>query len=79
MDLDWQPFPILISKVGTTMTSAEACNNIQYQVNFSNNYVNDMGVIVYVPLPRAEKGTITDFDTGANLYPRLNPTLVSAE
>ncbi|GHV26113.1 hypothetical protein FACS1894176_06170 [Bacteroidia bacterium] len=63
MDLDWQPFPILMSKVGTTMTSAEACNNIQYQVNFSNNYVNDMGVVVSIPLPRAERGTITDYDT----------------
>ncbi|MDR0607827.1 MAG: DUF11 domain-containing protein [Candidatus Peribacteria bacterium] len=77
--IEYQPYPVLISRVTAVTPKAEACGNVKYQVNFTNNYVNDMGVVLYVPLPRAEAGTITGYDESLDLYPRLNPLFVSAE
>jgi hypothetical protein len=77
--LHYVPFPVLTAKVSLAGSKAETCNNITYQVNFTNNYVNDMGVVLYVPLPRAEAGTITGYDESLDLYPRLNPVFVRAE
>ncbi|MDR2416179.1 MAG: hypothetical protein LBD75_06335 [Candidatus Peribacteria bacterium] len=76
--LEYQPYPVLVSKVSPITPKVEACSNVHYQVNFTNNYVNDMGVILYVPLPRAEAGTITGYDESLDLYPRLNPIFVNA-
>jgi uncharacterized repeat protein (TIGR01451 family) len=77
--LEYLPYPVVLSRVSPLIPSVEACSNATYSVNFANNYVNDMGVVLRVPLPRAEAGTITGYDEDLDLYPRLNPTFVSAE
>ncbi|MDR0607851.1 MAG: hypothetical protein LBG52_05970 [Candidatus Peribacteria bacterium] len=77
--LEYLPYPVLMSKVTPMTSKVEACQNVTYSVNFTNNYVNDMGVVLRVPLPRAEAGTITGYDESLNGYPKLNPLFVSAE
>ncbi|MDR2416511.1 MAG: hypothetical protein LBD75_08200, partial [Candidatus Peribacteria bacterium] len=79
VDVTYLPYPILTARITPATNTAEACSNLKYNLNFTNNYVNDMGVVLYASLPTAEAGTITGYDTTLDLYPRLQPQFISAE
>ena len=76
--VSWQPKPVLQTTISWPSERRVCEQQVQYTVQYALNYVDDTNVVLYVPLPNSQTGTVTGYTNAYNQFPGKNPQFISA-